>query len=374
MRPRQITPRGHVEAEHSGADRSRRRRRRFHVRRLPGSLARHVLLVAVAVALLLPFYWMIISALKDSSQIFARPIQWWPTPVRWDNFTRALHYPGFPFFRFLGNSVFYAGSVSLGTVLSSAAVGYGFACLRFPGRDLLFGLTVSTMLIPGIVLFIPTFVLFKHLGLLGTYAPLIGPAFLGNAFFIFLLRQFFRGLPQDLADARAAHRGGDPELPVDLARVLRAPHLLSGPQSIPAIAGVVRFSGPAHDRVGPPDGGRDARHDPTDRHLLPDAAVCPVKHDVDRHQRLSGASRIDGQASAPALYSCPGSVPRAGGRRAGRAGPSVRLSIACSAAQAAPVPHTVINPISAIQLVIAASSVTVRSATCTVQPSKAAVS
>jgi multiple sugar transport system permease protein len=209
MRPRQITPRGHVEAEHSGADRSRRRRRRFHVRRLPGSLARHVLLVAVAVALLLPFYWMIISALKDTSQIFARPIQWWPTPVRWDNFTRALHYPGFPFFRFLGNSVFYAGSVSLGTVLSSAAVGYGFACLRFPGRDLLFGLTVSTMLIPGIVLFIPTFVLFKHLGLLGTYAPLIGPAFLGNAFFIFLLRQFFRGLPQDLADAARIDGAGE---------------------------------------------------------------------------------------------------------------------------------------------------------------------
>jgi multiple sugar transport system permease protein len=208
MRPRQITPRGHVEADPSGAV-SRRRRRRFHVRRRLGSLAWHGLLVAVAVALLVPFYWMVISALKDTSQIFARPIQWWPTPARWDNFTGALHYPGFPFFRFLGNSVLYAGSVSLGTVLSSAAVGYGFACLRFPGRDLLFGLTVSTMLLPGIVLFIPTFVLFKHLGLLGTYAPLIGPAFLGNAFFIFLLRQFFRGLPQELADAARIDGAGE---------------------------------------------------------------------------------------------------------------------------------------------------------------------
>src|SRR5919197_1198815 len=209
MRPQQIMPRCHVEAEHPGADRSRRRRRRLHVRRRLGTMARHMLLVAVAVALLLPFYWMIISALKDTSQIFARPTQWWPTPARWDNFPRALHYPGFPFFRFLGNSVFYAGSVSLGTVLSSAAVGYGFACLRFPGRDLLFGLTLSTMLLPGIVLFIPTFVLFKHLGLLGTYAPLIGPAFLGNAFFIFLLRQFFRGLPQELADAARIDGAGE---------------------------------------------------------------------------------------------------------------------------------------------------------------------
>ena len=172
-------------------------------------MAVHILIAAVAVLFLLPFYWMVISALKDPGQIFARPIQWWPTSARWENFTRALNYPGYPFLRFLCNSIFYAGSVSFGTVLSSAVVGYGFACLRFPGRDLLFGLTVATMLIPGIVLFIPTFVLFKHLGLLGTYAPLIGPAFLGNAFFIFLLRQFFRGLPPELADAARIDGAGE---------------------------------------------------------------------------------------------------------------------------------------------------------------------
>jgi multiple sugar transport system permease protein len=170
---------------------------------------RHVLLVAVAIAFLVPFYWMGISALKDNSQIFAQPMQWWPNPVRWDNIRRALHYPGFPFLRFLWNSVFYAGCVSIGTVLSCAAVGYGFARLHFPGRDLLFAITVSTILIPGIVIFIPTFVLFKHLGLLGTYAPLICPAFFGNAFFIFLLRQFFLGLPQELSDAARVDGAGE---------------------------------------------------------------------------------------------------------------------------------------------------------------------
>ena len=209
MRQRRITPPYRIEADHSGPDSSRRRARRFQVRRHLGVLVRHMLLVAIAVALLVPFYWMVISALKETSQMFARPIQWWPTPAHWNNFTRALTYPGFPFLRFFWNSVFYAGSVSLGTVLSSAAVGYGFACLRFPGRDLLFGLTLSTMLIPGIVLFIPTFVLFKHLGLLGTYTPLIGPAFLGQAFFIFLLRQFFRGLPPELADAARIDGAGE---------------------------------------------------------------------------------------------------------------------------------------------------------------------
>jgi multiple sugar transport system permease protein len=99
------------------------------------------------------------------------------------------------------NSVFYAGSVTIGTVLSCAAVGYGFARLRFPGRDLLFTVTLSTMMIPSIVTFIPTYVLFKYLGLLGTYAPLVLPSFLGNAFFIFMLRQFFMGLPWELSEA-----------------------------------------------------------------------------------------------------------------------------------------------------------------------------
>jgi multiple sugar transport system permease protein len=172
-------------------------------------MARHIVLAAVAIAFLVPFYWMVISALKDNNQIFARPLQWWPSPVRWDNFWTALIYPGFPFLRFLWNSLFYAGSVAVGTMLSSAAVAYGFARLRFPGRDLLFGITVSTMLIPGIVLFIPTFVLVKHLGLLGTYAPLIAPAFLGNAFFIFLLRQFFLGVPGELADAARIDGAGE---------------------------------------------------------------------------------------------------------------------------------------------------------------------
>jgi multiple sugar transport system permease protein len=172
-------------------------------------VVRHVLLAAMAIAFMVPFYWLVISALKDNSQILARPMQWWPHPVRWDNFLRVLNYPGFPFLRFLWNSALYAGLVSLGTVLSCAMVGYGFARLHFPGRDLLFAITVSTMLIPGIVIFIPTFVLFKYLGLLGTYAPLICPAFLGNAFFIFLLRQFFLGLPQELSDAARVDGAGE---------------------------------------------------------------------------------------------------------------------------------------------------------------------
>jgi multiple sugar transport system permease protein len=162
---------------------------------------RHLLLIAVSLAFIFPFYWMVITALKENSRVFTYPIEWWPDPIRWQNFPEAMTYSGFPFLRFLRNSFFYAASVTIGTVISCAAVGYGFARLRFPGREALFLLTLATLMIPGIVTFIPTFILFKNLGMLGTYAPLIVPAFFGNAFFIFMMRQFFQGLPVELVDA-----------------------------------------------------------------------------------------------------------------------------------------------------------------------------
>jgi multiple sugar transport system permease protein len=174
-----------------------------------GPLARHALLIAVAAILLLPFYWMLVSALKSNSDIFARPLQWWPNPIQWQNFGDTIGSRYFPYLRLLGNSVFFAGGVTIGTVLSCAAVGYGFARLRFPGRDLLFGITLATLMIPPIVTFIPTYVLFSKLQLIGGYTPLILPAFFGNAFFIFMMRQFFLGVPRDLSDAARIDGAGE---------------------------------------------------------------------------------------------------------------------------------------------------------------------
>jgi multiple sugar transport system permease protein len=174
-----------------------------------GSLTRHVLLIIVAALLLLPFYWMVVSALKSNPDIFARPLQWWPDPVQWQNFASTIGSRYFPYLRLLGNSIFFAGGVTIGTVLSCAAVGYGFARLRFPGRDILFGITLATLMIPPIVTFIPTYVLFSKLGLIGGYTPLIAPAFFGNAFFIFMMRQFFMGVPWDLSDAARIDGAGE---------------------------------------------------------------------------------------------------------------------------------------------------------------------
>jgi multiple sugar transport system permease protein len=164
------------------------------------AFVRHIMLILVSILFIFPFYWMLITSLKENIQVFTYPIEWWPDPIRWENY-EAINYSGFPFFRYLRNSVFFAGGVTIGTVLSCAAVGYGFARLRFPGRNFLFVLTVATLMIPGIVTFIPTFILFRALGMLGTYVPLILPAFFGNPFFIFMMRQFFQGLPLELVDA-----------------------------------------------------------------------------------------------------------------------------------------------------------------------------
>jgi multiple sugar transport system permease protein len=186
-----------------------RRARANRLRRRFAPVGKHLLLASASLVFLLPFYWMVVSALKTNSQIFARPMQWWPDPVQWSNLPDTITYSAFPYFRFLWNSIYYSGSVTIGTVLSCTAVGYGFARLRFPGRNALFAITLATLMIPPIVTFIPTYVLFAKAGLTGTYAPLILPYFLGNAFYIFMMRQFFMGVPWDLSDAARLDGAGE---------------------------------------------------------------------------------------------------------------------------------------------------------------------
>ncbi len=169
----------------------------------------HLVLSAASVCFAVPLLWMLSSALKENREIFTVPVRWLPETLQWGNFVEVLSYPGFPFLRFFFNSLLYAGLVTVGTVLSCALVGYGFARLRFPGRNILFAITLATMMVPYVVTFIPTFLLFKRLGVLGTYIPLIAPAFFAEAFFIFLMRQFFRGLPRELDDAARVDGAGE---------------------------------------------------------------------------------------------------------------------------------------------------------------------
>lgn len=195
-------------------------------RTLLTAVVRHAALLAVAAVLMLPFYWMLVSALKGTAQIFARPTQWWPDPPAWGNLVAVLDYPGFPYWVLLGNTLLYVGLVTLGTVLSCAAAAYSFACLRWRGRDAIFALTLLTLLIPAIVTFLPTYLIFARLGLTGSYAPLILPAFLGNAFFIFMLRQFMLGIPRELFDAARMDGAGEIRIFLQIALPIVRPALI----------------------------------------------------------------------------------------------------------------------------------------------------
>lgn len=164
-------------------------------------LAYHALMLGISAIFLLPFYWMAISAFKNNAEIFSDPVTWWPQPFRWENITGLLHRDDFPFVRQFINSVFYAGTVAVLVVFSCSLAAYAFGCLRWRGRNLVFALTVVALLMPTIVTFLPIYIAWSRLGLTGTYWPLITPFLFGDAFFIFMLRQFFMGVPRELMDA-----------------------------------------------------------------------------------------------------------------------------------------------------------------------------
>ena len=174
-----------------GSDLTRKRIRR---------MLAYVLLIAIAAGLLLPFLWMVSASLKGDEEIFAVPPRFIPETIRWDNYVEV--FDRMPFLAYLRNTTFITVFTILGTVLSSSLVAYAFACLKWPGRDKLFLFVVATMMLPLHVIMVPLFVIFKELHWLNTYKPLIIPAWLGGgAFNIFLLRQFFLGIPKELFDA-----------------------------------------------------------------------------------------------------------------------------------------------------------------------------
>jgi multiple sugar transport system permease protein len=158
------------------------------------------MLVVVAMVMLVPFLWLVSSSLKPQHQVFQFPPQWIPNPILFENYTQALTYK--PFDIYLRNSLFIVTLNILAVVLSSSFCAYGFARLSFPGRDLWFGVVLATLMVPYVVLLVPTFVIFTRLGWIDTFLPLIVPQFFGGgAFNIFLMRQFFRTIPDELSDA-----------------------------------------------------------------------------------------------------------------------------------------------------------------------------
>lgn len=164
-----------------------------------GRLALYLVLALGSTLVLLPALWLIICSLQTEYQLRAS-LSWWPQPFAWGNYRSV--FAAMPFLALVRNSLFVAGVNIAGCVLASSVVAYAFAKLRAPGKNLLFVALLATMMLPNEVTMIPVFVIWRRLGLTNTFAPLTIPSFLGGgAFNIFLLRQFFLGIPHELSEA-----------------------------------------------------------------------------------------------------------------------------------------------------------------------------
>jgi ABC-type glycerol-3-phosphate transport system permease component len=173
--------------------------RRRSVRRATGRTVALLVLAGLSVLVLLPFAWMLVSSLKTNQQLFTVPVQWFVWPLHLSNYSNALSL--IPFWSQLANTVLLSVLTVLGTVVSGSFVAYGLAKVDWPGRRLMFGLLLATMLLPGVITLVPTYVIFRDLGWVNTYLPLIVPTFLGSPYYVFLFRQFFLRIPEAISEA-----------------------------------------------------------------------------------------------------------------------------------------------------------------------------
>jgi len=158
-----------------------------------------VVLMAGALMFATPLFYTVSAALKSPQEYAAAPERLIPQDPAWDNFAKA--WTALPFTQFVLNTLFLTLVCTVGTVLSSSFVAYGFSRFRFKGRNFLFGVMLATMMLPHQVTMIPVFMIWRELRAIDTYWPLTLPSFLGSAFFIFMLRQFFLGIPRELDEA-----------------------------------------------------------------------------------------------------------------------------------------------------------------------------
>ncbi len=214
---------------------------RKSVQQTAKKVALYIMLSGAAALLAIPLFWMLSTSLKSLQQQAAWPPVWIPNPLVWQNYPEAYHF--LPLGRYTANTLLIVAVTMVGTFLSGPIVAYAFARIRFPGREALFVVLIATIMLPQAVRLIPTYLMFDWLGWLNTYLPLTVPAFFGSPFYIFLLRQYFRTFPEDLADA--ARVDGASELGILLRIFL--------PMTGPALAVVAIFSFQAHwnDFFGP---------------------------------------------------------------------------------------------------------------------------
>ena len=173
--------------------------KRTSVNRQTKKIVSYLLMTAIGLVLITPLLWMVFTSLKPMEEIVRYPPTFFPEKIVWQNYLDTI--TAFPFWRYARNTLLITVLVVFGNVLSNSFIAYGFAKLDLPGKKLMFALVLSTMMIPGFVTMIPQYVLFSKIGWVGTYLPLIVPSFFGNAFNIFLMRQFYLSINDELIEA-----------------------------------------------------------------------------------------------------------------------------------------------------------------------------
>lgn len=163
------------------------------------SLGLHGVLILGSLAMLFPFFWMVMLSLGTQQQLFKLPPQWLPDTLHWENYVAGL--TQFNFLRALGNTLFITGLALIGQLVSVTMVAFAFARLRWPGRDLFFVVLLATLMIPPQVTQIPLYILWRSVGAIDTYWPLVLPNFFGDPYLIFFARQFFLTIPIELEEA-----------------------------------------------------------------------------------------------------------------------------------------------------------------------------
>jgi len=153
----------------------------------------------MAVIYVFPLYWLLVTALKTDSEVFQLPPTFLPAAPQWQNFQAATEY--IPFWQYMGNTLIIAVLSIIGTLISCTLIAYGFARIKWPGRNIMFIVYLSTIMLPTQVTMIPLYIIYRQIGWIGTFLPLIVPSFFGNALFVFLLRQFMMSIPAELSEA-----------------------------------------------------------------------------------------------------------------------------------------------------------------------------
>jgi multiple sugar transport system permease protein len=192
-----------------------------------------ILLIALSAYYILPFYWMLVSALKPTDELTAYPPTWYPHSIEWSNFSKAINV--FPFWTYLTNSLIITVFSVIGVALTVPMVAYGFSRIEWPGRDKVFYIVLATVFIPYPALIIALFDIFARLNWVNTFYPLIVPfffCFIPAPFWIFLMRQFLMQIPKELSDAAR----------IDGASEFRIMMQIIMPQAWPALCAISLFA------------------------------------------------------------------------------------------------------------------------------------